>query len=150
MLIVGLARPAVMRGEGQSPAKDAQGRVHGTLVDAAGNPRPGVHVFLQTAFVMERDSSGNYHHATTLPAKVPFIWGSPSDEKPVSTKTDSRGRFDFSGVRPGRYMVGVKRTTPAASGESAYDTVYAAAGVMLFDLTPGQTWDTGRVVHKPR
>jgi len=133
------------------PSPTASGRVVGTLVDSAGTHRAEVEVFLVKAFVLERDSKGDFHHAVKLPAKQPFIVGTPTEDKPVATKTaDSKGGFEFNAVPPGRYALGVKRKDTPRSGESGYDNLYRGEAIVVFDLTPGQTLEAGRVFQKAR
>ena len=128
----------------------ASGRVVGTLVDTADTPRAGVEVFLAKAFVLERDSKGDFHHAVKLPAKQPFSVLTPTEDKPVATKTDSKGGFEFNAVPPGRFVLGVKRKDTPRSGESAHDNLYRGEEIVVFDLTPGQTLEAGRVFQKAR
>jgi len=132
------------------PSLTASGRVVGTLVDTADTHRAGVEIFLQKAFVLERDSKGDFNHAVKLPAKQPFIVGTPTEDKPVATKTDSKGGFEFNAVPPGRYALGVKRKDTPPSSESGYDNLYRGEAIVVFDLTSGQTLEAGRVFQKAR
>jgi hypothetical protein len=132
------------------PSPTASGRVVGTLVDSTGTHRAEVEVFLVKAFVMERDSKGDFHHAVKLPAKQPFIVGTPTEDKPVATKSDLQGRFEFNGIPPGRYFLGLKRKDTPRSGESKYDILYSGEAMIVFDLASGETKEAGRVFQKAR
>jgi len=148
---LGAAGGVLSASQAPYPSSTASGRVVGTLVDTADTHRAGVEIFLQKAFVLERDSKGDFHHAVKLPAKQPFIVGTPTEDKPVATKTaDSKGGFEFNAVPPGRYALGVKRKDTPRSGESGYDNLYRGEAIVVFDLTPGQTLEAGRVFQKAR
>jgi hypothetical protein len=132
------------------PSSTAVGRVIGMLIETAGTPRTGVEVFLAKAIVMECDSKGDFHHAIKLPAKPPFLVFTPMEDKPVATKTDLKGCFEFNAVQPGRYLLGIKRKDTPHSGESAYDSLYSGEAIVVFDLRAGQTLNAGRIFQKAR
>jgi len=131
-----------------SPFPTGSGRVAGIVVDSDGAGVGSTEVFLCMAFVMERDAKGDYHHAPKLPANKPFDIFTPLEPKPVSVKTDAKGRFQFSGIGKGRYTIALraKAGRPPSQGEN--QSLYNSDGVVAFDLADGQALDVGRVFEK--
>lgn len=103
---------------------ESRSRIEGLLVDERGRPVSGVYLFLHPADFFDREKGG-----------------SPG----VGVPTDARGRYVFSDLPPGRYVVGVNTEIGPTPGDPFAEAYAATAtGETIIPLGIGD-----RVVVEP-